>query len=157
MQTVRITFFASILLLALLGFIILTIAIWPHLPLIGTVASWVLVDVLLCIGALIPLLAFFFLRWMWFHSSVVRRGEVVVLFQGGTQRHLSAEQESAKLLPAPVIVTEEQAYDEELERSKILHLRAKGRSLREIERELDIPYNRIQKVCAQAVNLVIEK
>jgi len=44
-----------------------------------------------------------------------------------------------------------------LKRSKILNLRAKGRSLREIEDELKIPYNQIQKICAAATNLVIEK
>jgi len=83
------------------------------------------------------------------HAKVVHLGE-----------HGALDAEQWRMLPLalpPPVITEVITEDEVLKRSKILNLRAKGRSLREIEDELHIPYNQVQKICAAATNLVIEQ
>ena len=134
--------------------VVLLVALWPYLPIVGKAIAGLLVTCCVC-GAVYVVT----ITWQRIRAPrvIVAEGVVVMLARDGSYHHLSAQHEAAKLLPAPVIVTEERRDDENVERSKILNLRAKGRSLREIERELDIPYNRVQKICSAAVNLVIEK
>lgn len=88
-------------------------------------------------------------RQKWLHAPYLYVEEQNGVFNTSTGRmHPLA-------LPAPIIT--EVTEDEALKRSKILNLRAKGRSLREIEDELKIPYNQVQEICRKAKNLVIEK
>lgn len=148
-------FLVVVMIFAIAINVLLGIAIWPHLSLIGTVASWVAADILLCIGIVIPVATFFFLRWLWHHSSVVRRGEIVIGYVDGEFRHFSAEHERAKLLPAPVTVSELRelsAEDKEIiERSKVLSAHFdEGKGMHAIEKELGIPYNKVRDWCNTA-------
>jgi len=160
MQYMRQTFLVVVMIFATAIAILLGIAIWPHLPLIGIVASWVASDILLCVGIVVPVATFFFLRWLWFHSSVVRRGEIVVGHYRGEARLLSAEHEASKRplqLAAPVIteMRELSAEDQDIiDRSRVLAAHfEQGKGMHAIEKELGIPYNKVRDWCNTATAL----
>ncbi|SRR6266567_889528 len=124
---------------------VLIYALWRFLLIIAITS---LVLLLMSALYLVAILAID-VRRRWIQAHIIHLGEYGVVDATGWRMLPLA-------LPAPVI-TEVIEEDEVLKRSKILNLRAKGRSLREIEDELKIPYNQVQKICAAATNLVIER
>ena len=163
-QPMRQTFLVVVMVLTMALAVLLGIAIWPYLHYLGIAATFFGVVLFACLS-LLALASTWHLVGILrarkqrerLHARVIIAGDIVIMPDGnGGYAHLSAEHEAAKLaLPAPIIT--EIKEDDALKRSKILDLRAKGRTLLEIVDELHIPYNQVQRICAAATNLVIEK
>lgn len=81
-------------------------------------------------------------------SNLLVSGDVVVLLRpGGEFEHLSALHEQAKLaIPPPLELDATPDISDE----HIIELHNKGISLRNLEKYLDVPYHRLQRVTSQA-------
>ncbi len=144
-------------LIVLLPFeILLLVALWPYLGIIGESFAGLFITCCVC-GAIYAValtrhhiaLQSVLLRHADLRSRVIDANGVVVLEQeDGSYRHLSAEQESAKLaLPAPqMTVTEEKIPPDELQ---ILTLASQKVAYRKIAELCGTNPSRVQKVVAE--------
>lgn len=152
------------------------IAIWPFIPTIGLLLTWLAVIVAVVLAVVLSAKGIHAVNLMRLEYIAKEResrlhtwepgaGAIWVNSSGEVQHHLSAQHEQAKL-PSPRIVevTEEQKGGElspedaeVIERSKVLNMREDGATLEEIRDALGIPYNRVQRYCKAAVNLEIKK
>ncbi len=87
------------------------------------------------------------LRRRWLHSSIVPLGE----YGGWHTKRLEQLHPYPLALPAPISVQEVKNEKPELDTAmewRILQLRQKNMSLRDIVKATDIPYNKVQSICA---------
>ncbi|SRR6266705_1931818 len=126
--------------------VLLLIALWPYLPIMGQAAAGFFVTCCIC-GSI------YVVAWTWqrIHRPhiIVERDVVVMLMRDGSYHHLSAEQARAtRLLPMPL---EEEHQDLSavdqmvIDRSKVLTLHFEEHmGMHAIADELKIPYNRVR-------------
>jgi len=135
----------------------LIVALWPYLPWVGKAFAGLIMTLCIC-GAVLSVAYVWNVISMWFSRRhfVEVGGLVFHREEDGMVRHLSAEQERAKLLSAPVQVTELpaslSAKDQEIiDRSKVLAAHfEQGKGMHAIEKELGIPYNQVRDWCNTA-------
>jgi hypothetical protein len=136
--------------------ILLLISLWPYLGIVGEALAGLLITCCVC-GAIYAValtrhhiaLQTVLLRHADLRSRVIDANGLVVLEQeDGSYRHLSAEQESAKLaLPARVLtVTDEKPPPDELQ---ILTLASQKVPYRKIAELCGTNQSRVQKVVAE--------
>jgi len=129
----------------------LVVALWPFLPWVGKAFAGLLMTLCIC-GAVLSVAYVWNVISIWLarRRFVVVGGLVFHREEDGMVRHLSAEHESAKLLPAPVQVTEvkEAEETEAQERARVIRLAELNMHLRDIEKAAGVKYWKVQKYVA---------
>ena len=133
------------------------VSLWPYLGLIGRMITGLVAVACFCLAAYgVAHVVFFILEKLALLAATRRRAKVVeaaglaILEQAdGTYRHLSAEHEAAKLLPAPrVQVSEESAPvgEDGIDHWRILELAGKGMDLRSVALACNTSYYHVQRI-----------
>lgn len=149
MQKLFILAWSAVVIVVIALMVLLYVSLIPHFGEIGDAMIWVIRIGLAC-GTLLMLVGTWSLigsllakrRRDQSHERVIVAGEVVAyLAPDGTFVHLSAQHEAAKIPMHTTVAAEPMTSDE-----TIIELFEGGMSRRAIAKQLDIPYNRVQKL-----------